>query len=70
MKLLKKNVQELTVGESLLYIILTMIVATLMVPIYFGAIALLDEDTRDAVKEWFIDTGYSVKNFFSNLFHR
>ena len=64
MKLLKKNVQELTVGESLLYIILTMIVATLMVPIYFGAIALVDEDNREAVKEWFIDRWYSVKNFF------
>lgn len=70
MKLLKKNVQELTVGESLLYIILTTIVSVLIVPIYFGAIALVDEDTWDAVKEWFIDRWYDVKDFFSNLFRR
>lgn len=70
MKLLKKNPQELTVGESLIYVILTMIISVLMVPIYYGAIALVDEDTRDAVKEWFIDRWYDVKDFFSNLFRR
>lgn len=70
MKLFKKNPQELTVGESLLYVILTMIVSVLMVPIYYGAIALVDEDTRDAVKEWFIDRWCSAKDFFSNLFTR
>ena len=70
MKILKKNPQELTVDETLLYLALTMIVTMLMVPIYFGAIALFDEDTRDAVKEWFKDRWCSVKDFFSNLFDR
>lgn len=70
MKLFKKNPQELTVGESLIYVILTMIISVLMVPIYYGAIALVDEDTRDAVKEWFTDCWCSVKDFFSDLFTR
>lgn len=70
MKLFKKNPQELTVGESLIYVILTMIISVLMVPIYYGAIALVDEDTRDAVKEWFIDRWQDAKDFFSNLFTR
>lgn len=70
MKLLKKNMQELTVGESLLYIILVMISSMALVPIYFGILAILDEDNRDAVKRWFKDRWYSVKNFFSDLFDR
>ena len=70
MKLFKKNTQELTVGESLLYVILTMIISAAFVPIYYGAIALVDEDTRDAVAGWFIDRWHDVKDFFSNLFHR
>lgn len=70
MKLLKKNPKELTVGESLLYTILVMIITVLFVPICFGACALCDEDDWEVVKEWFIDRWYDVKDFFSNLFHR
>lgn len=70
MKLFKKNPQELTVGENLLYLILVALVSVLMFPIYFGAIALVDEDNRVAVAGWFIDRWNDVKDFFSNLFHR
>lgn len=70
MKFFKKNLHELTVGENLIYGILAMLIAALMVPIYYGAIALVDEDTRVAVAGWFIDRWYDVKDFFSNLFHR
>ena len=70
MKLFKKNPQELTVGESLIYGFLAMLSAMLMVPIYFGVIALVDEDNRESCKEWFIDRWCSVKDFFSGLFDR
>ena len=68
MKLLKKNMQELTVGESLLYIILVMISSMAFVPIYFGAIALMEEDNRDAVKRWFKDRWLSMKALWILVF--
>lgn len=70
MKFFKKNLQELTVGENLIYGVLVMLVVVLLTPIYYGAIALCDEDNRDAVAVWFIDRWYDVKDFFSNLFTR
>lgn len=68
MKILKKNPQELTVGESLIYGLLMMLGAALMVPIYYGAIALVDEDTRDAVKQWFKDRWLSMKALWILVF--
>lgn len=70
MKLLKKDLKNLTVGESLIYIVLVVLVSMLFVPISFGAIALCDEDNRVAVVGWFIDRWHDVKDFFSNLFTR
>lgn len=69
-KFFSKNVQEMTVKESFVYIIISMLLCVVVVPIMWVTAALFDGIDGDDVKRWFRNRWLDVKALWSVMFDR
>lgn len=69
-KFFSKNVQEMTVKESFIYIIISMLLCVVVVPIMWVTTALFDGIDGDDAKRWFRNRWLDAKALWSVMFDR